>query len=105
MRRCLKLVTNKTTTQEVGITQHFAPNMVMPYQDEDRQKRSIELPRELWAMIEADARRTFRSVNGMVTALLMQVYYDADVETRGAEKATVASPTATEMRQEKRRAG
>lgn len=70
----------------------------------DRVKRSVELPEEIWNYLEADATRTFRSINGMLSALLSVIYLDADIETRGYEQAVESSPVAKESRQAKRNA-
>jgi hypothetical protein len=99
MRCYLKLVKPEIPNFEDKQT---APDFVMPYQDEERIKRSIELPRHVWTLIENDAKRTHRSVNGMVSALLFLVYFDADVNIHGAERARVVSPSAMEMESEHR---
>ena len=61
-------------------------------------KRSVELPEEMWEMLGEDAKRTHRSINGMLAAYLDKIYNDADLEIRDHRKATGLSPVARERK-------
>lgn len=70
----------------------------MSYQDETRKKRSIELPVEIWDYIEQDAKRTRRSSNGVVEAILMRLYLGADIELHGVDELrSLVSPKEREV--------
>lgn len=80
MRKCyLTLVTSVNSTIENEKEE-------MSYQDEDRKKRSIELPVKIWDYIEEDAKRTRRSANGVVEAILMRLYLGTDIELHGVDE-------------------
>lgn len=70
----------------------------------EKHKRSLDLPKHLWDLLEEDAKRTRRSITGMLDAILSVIYLDADVEMHGIDKARDVSPTAIEL-QQRRRAG
>ena len=81
MRLChLRLVQNHIKT---AVTNSSLP---MSYQDEDRKKRSVELPVEIWDRIEQDAKRTRRSGNGVIEAILMRLYLGVDIELHGIDE-------------------
>lgn len=70
----------------------------------EKHKRSLDLPKHLWDYLEEDAKRTRRSITGMLDAILSVIYLDADIELHGADKGRQVSPVAKEM-QQRRRAG
>lgn len=77
--RCsyLRLVETGSPTTENN-NHNVAPKHVMS-KPKDKKKRSVEMPEELWELIEAEAERTCRSATGVVKAYMMKIYYDADV--------------------------
>lgn len=91
-----------------GFQQPKEVQLLRMEQVSEKHKRSLDLPKHLWDFLEEDAKRTRRSITGMLDAILSVMYMDADIEVHGADRARSASPVALEMerqRQSQRRVG